>query len=278
MIEEMFTQAQEIPSEMTTEKVRKRRRFTLPEFPRFTKRQVIVFLYRLCFAALCYMVFGLIRFIAVPLLLFVIWGSGLVKKIPSKVFYTLLVVIFGLGNVPMGMQSQSLWKYPAQKTLCFSFYSNIRELDWFPDFRSDVESGFEFDYAPSVMQGTGHYSVYLEAADKTVTKYISKYENERSFTFTLDEFRDGRIYDGHITQLDKEKDKNASMSFYQGRHYSGIEYGKLEEDVLGAVVYVLRKPIMISTAPKTSAVIIDKDNKTIFSFTVGIKQKQEKQK
>lgn len=252
---------------MTAEKVRKRRRFTLPVFPKFTKRQVIVFFIVLCFAALCYVVFGLIRFIAVPLLLFVIWGSGLVKKIPSKVFYTLLVVIFGLGNVPMGMQSQSLWKYPAQKTL-LNFYSNIREPDWFPDFRSDVESGFEFDYAPSVMQGTGHYSVYFKAADETVTKYISRYENEALFSFTLDEFRDGRIYDGHITQLDKEKDKNASMSFYQGRHYSGIEYGKPEEDVLGAVVYVLETNYDFNH-PKTSAVIIDKDNKTIFLSQLG---------
>lgn len=237
-------------------------------WPKFTKGIVIALIVSFVIGFLGLMLFGLIRFFVIALAMVIIWGMSK-SPMAVKIIFTVIVAVFGLGTAPTEIYSKSLWKYPFQKAL-ISCYQNIREPDWFPDFYDDVKGEYEFDYIPSIMQGTGHYSVFFETDEQTRKSYEESFAQKAKFTFTIEEYQTGKIYDGHIPELDKEKEqnKNVSLTFYMGSHYSDAAYGKVKGEALDDTVYILSSNLDFNH-PDTSAVVIDNDNNTVFLTQLG---------
>ena len=247
---------------------RPKRFIRLPELPKITKRHIIAFAACVVLGVFGYVLLGAVRFFVVPFLLLCIWGFGQ-RKLPSNVFLTCLVVIFGLGTAPVYMYSNSLWKYPFQR-IYIGCYRNIREPEWFPDFYDDVKGDFEFDYSASVMQGTGHYSVLYETDADGIKRVRDEFEGKAQYVFTVGEFSNGSIYDGRFSELDKEKEENinASLTFYLGSRYSDAAYGKLTDDLKNDIVFILSSNLDFNH-PKASAIVIDTDNNTVFLSQLG---------
>lgn len=74
---------------------------------------------------------------------------------------------------PIVLKSPFRWQYPFQRAF-LSLY-RYGEPDWFPDFRKDVRSDYCFEFLPSIMQGTGFYTVHFTAAPERAEEYAAQY-------------------------------------------------------------------------------------------------------
>lgn len=99
------------------------------------------------------------------------WDAPIVR-----IIVMLLVVGFLFLMPPLTITSAGIWQYPFQRAYV-RLYQNVKE-DWFPDFFKDVESDYYFDYMPSIMQGTGHYSVEFVTSPERAAAYASRYAEE----------------------------------------------------------------------------------------------------
>lgn len=234
-----------------------------PEQPkkrrRFSAGHIIALILCILAGTAALIVLNNIRFLVVFLMLFGIWGFGQ-SKTGIRIFATVIVTYFGIGMAPMHINSNSLWKYPYQRTY-IGIYNTTPE--WFPDFKDDVKGEFEFDYMPSVMQGTGHYAVYFETDSETAERYTRIFSEKAAYSFSYYDYIDGAIYEGSIPQLDIMENHTNGISFYLGDKYSDKEVP--ETDVY---IYVLEANLN-SNHPRTSAVFIDKDKNTILLSQLG---------
>lgn len=161
-------------------------------------------------AALCLIGFILtasVRFIAAALIIgisYITWlkkdkhTSPKKKDIALRVISAAIVLILIFSVPPLGLSSRMLWQYPFQKGFV-GMYRNIKEPDWFPDFRDDVLADYRFDYLPSILQGTGHFSVRFTTTPERAAEYAEIFSQQAkwklsyediSFTAPQDEYPD----------------------------------------------------------------------------------------
>ncbi len=81
--------------------------------------------------------------------------------------------IFLFLTPPITLKSPFIWQYPFQRAF-LSLY-RYGEPDWFPDFRQDVRSDYCFEFLPSIMQGTGFYTVHFVTSPERAAEYASQY-------------------------------------------------------------------------------------------------------
>lgn len=206
------------------------------------------------------------RFLIIFLMLFAVWGISR-SKLSLKVIATAAIIYFGIGIVTIELNSHTLWKYPFQRAY-IGLYQNIKEPEWFPDFEGDVKGEYEFDYMPSVMQGTGHYSVYFETDEETLRRYENEFSSKAEYTFTLEEYYSAEnVFDRavEIPDIDSknstEKSAAGRISLFLGKRYDGQASSNV-------TVYVLDSNLDFNH-PHTSAVFIDKDNNAVFLSRLG---------
>ena len=156
---------------------------------------------------------------------------------------------------PFIWDSHSLWKYPLQKAY-INCYQNIHEPDYFPDFSRDVVSDYEFDYAPSMMQGTGHYSVAFVTTPETAKEYEKIYSGQASYTIPLNEYED------YGYSLDEEGKKQAVI--FGSKEFREEFFTKENH----AVIYILNTNGDWNH-PHTSAVIIDSQSGKVHFSQLG---------
>lgn len=82
-------------------------------------------------------------------------------------------VIFMILTPPYTVSSSFLWQYPFQNAV-LSLY-RYGEPEWFPDFRKDVRSDYHFEYLPSMMQGTGFFTVHFVTTPERAAEYAKQY-------------------------------------------------------------------------------------------------------
>ena len=204
-----------------------------------------------------FVMMGSLRAAVMLILLFGILISRNKKLIKAAACVIVLLVFAAFP--PLYVRSQALWKYPFQKTV-IGLYQNITEPEWFPEFSRDVKGDFKFDYAPSVMQATGHYLVYFQTDEKTLDRYEQLYSEQAAYSFPMREYFDESIYDGHIPELKTEKNGFKKLTIYLT---SGSPKGYDD-----AQAYVLASDLDFNH-PHTSAVIINKADSSVTLTQLG---------
>lgn len=230
---------------------------------RLTKVHIIVFVLILALSAAWYYILGDTKFLFVSTILFCFWGFS--KKTGRNVILlilaTAMVLWLGMGTSPLMLSSQTLWKYPFQRAY-IGLYHNITEPDWFPDFEGDVKGGYEFDYMASMLQGTGHYSVYFETDEETVKRYTDDFSKQAKYSFTFEEYSTApRTMSVPSDNKEKQKNSIGDIPMFVGGRYDGCA----SADV---TVYVLETNFD-HNHPHTSAVMIDTQKNTVFLSRLG---------
>ena len=100
-----------------------------------------------------------------------------IAAIIAAVLFILYIFAF-----PPAISSQSAFKYPVQRAY-IGLYQNINEPDEFPDFSEDILSDYKFDYAPSILQGAGHYSVRFTTFPDRAAEYAEQLKPYRNLSF-----------------------------------------------------------------------------------------------
>ncbi len=96
-------------------------------------------------------------------------------------------------TTPPFISSSAKWKYPMQRAY-IGHFQNVKEPEEFPDFLADVESGYEFEYMPAIMQGSGYYSVTFTASPETAADYANRFAPQARYTVPLKEFIENGTY------------------------------------------------------------------------------------
>lgn len=139
---------------------------------------------------------------------------------------------------PPFLSSESLWRYPVQRGY-IGLYRNIREPEDFPDFRADAESGYSFEYIPSIMQGSGYYSVRFVTSPERAAEYAEEYEKTAQYVIPYEEY--GERYTLSSTE--------------EILIYADNEFWSAASE---AVIYVCETNLSFNH-PHTFAVIVDAD-------------------
>lgn len=230
-----------------------------------TKKNKILWIFIAIIWLLCLIGFLLtsaVKFIVAAIIstiLCIIEVVGNRKKEPKKgsvvsaILVILLVMAFQFSMPPLMISSNMVWQYPFQ-TAFVGIYQNIKEPDWFPDFTKEVEDEYQFDYVPSVMQGTGYYSVRFVTDSQCAKAYATQYEEQAIYKIPLREYSDGyRIENESLSEQD-DTDGSTFMVSMDEEFWAG--YWNSEST---AMIYVLESNFDWNH-PRSSVVIIDTAN------------------
>lgn len=173
-----------------------------------------------------------------------------IKNIIGRIL-ALIIILFFMFSIPsITISSSSLWKYPFQ-SFYIGLYRNVKEPAWFPDFRNDVQSGYSFEYIPSIMQGTGHYSVCFVTSSEIAAEYEKEFASQARYIIPLDEYSS---HEGWYTiGEDKDDSGNNVLDVYWNMDF----WEKSGEP--NAQIYVL-DAVLNWNHPHSSAVIIDTES------------------
>ena len=136
---------------------------------------------------------GCIRFLIAALLFAVFLGVHLCDKKdpqPQKKTHALLMLIppFVISGFLMlfapFFHSGRLWRYPFQRAFHAVYNSTPKSI---PDFSGDVQSDYYFDAMPTIMQGTGHYSVRFVTAPERAAEIEAQFSAQALYTMPLAE-------------------------------------------------------------------------------------------
>lgn len=110
--------------------------------------------------------------------------KGILKGI--FIFFSIVsgILIWLSSCFPPSVLSHSVGKYKLQK-MYINMYRNIKSPDWLPDdFSDDVVSDYTFSYSPTVLQGTGHYSVEFVTTLEKAKEYEEIYSKKAKYIFS----------------------------------------------------------------------------------------------
>lgn len=221
--------------------------------PRLTKAARILFGALAVCCIVCFILTGFAKFITAAVLCILV---GFIKNIGSKkglidrIIAAAIVLIVMFGIAPLGISSHALWRYPFQRSY-IGCYRNVKEPEWFPDFRSDVVSDYRFEYMASVMQGSGYYTVMFTAAPARAAEYAAEFSARAEYILPLNDYNNA--YDKMLkaeTALGNA-DEFGSLSLYAPGGF--FEYWDGCPD---ARIYVI-DAVLHPNHPHTSAVVID---------------------
>lgn len=175
--------------------------------------------------------------------------------ISLAVWFVMMPVVALTMLFPPFIHSYSPWKYNVQRSYIEIYNRNSSEN--FPAMLPRDIREYEFDYMPSMMQGTGHCSARFETSADTVKAYESEFAPQAIYTLTLSSFEHGETTVDVVSPKARqafENDKSLNI-------WIDSDYWKDTE----ATVYVLSATHNWNH-PHSSAVIISKDH-TKIQFT-----------
>lgn len=230
---------------------------------------VVFFLVPALLEIICFMLTADVKFLAAAVICFLV---GIIKntgEINSRTIVTnilmrsmaLMIILFLMFSMPtLTIHSRLKWQYPFQK-IYTGFYHNVKEPEWFPDFWNDVQSDYSFDYIPSLMQGTGHYSVCFITSPQTAAEYENKFASQSQYIIPFDEYTNTSGWYYPIGE-DKDDSGNNVLDVYWN-----MNFWKSGEEPT-AQIYVL-DAVLNYNHPHSSAVIIDKESGRIQLSRLG---------
>ena len=177
-----------------------------------------------CAAAAAYSLTGLFRFVPIGVFFLAFaWAgreetSGQAKKrLDFRCFLIPLLLSAPLFLfAPFITRSHMLWRYPFQKAF-HDIYTDSPE--WIPAFSADVQSDYEFDVLPSVMQGIGHYSVRFVTTPERAAEYLEQFSAQAVCTVPYPENPSWEIQ--VPGNPDKPADLHLDAQFWQNGHSDG---------------------------------------------------------
>lgn len=184
--------------------------------------------------------------------------KGLIDRIIASAI--LLACMFCIA--PLGISSHALWQYPFQR-FYIGCYQNVKEPEWFPDFRGDVMSDYSFEYVASVMQGTGHYNVMFRTSPERAAQYAEEFSAKAKYIIPLND------YSNTVNKIISEETAKGNAQEYDSPDFyapGGFhEYWDGYPDVM---IYVT-DAVLNRNHPHTSAVIVDAETGSIQLLQLG---------
>ena len=172
------------------------------------------------------------------------------RDIIGRPIALMIILFFIFCTPPITLSSALIWQYPFQKFYT-GLYHNVKDPEWFPDFRDEIQSDYSFNYIPSIMQGTGHYSICFVTSPEIAAEYESKFASGARYIIPRDDFtaRSGWYTIGE----DKDGSGNNVLDVY-----CNMNFWKSGEEP-NAQIYVL-DAVLNFNHPHSSAVIIDRES------------------
>jgi hypothetical protein len=95
------------------------------------------------------------------------------RKIGCAVPAFIGTAVFLFLTPPLSIRSTSEMQYPFENRF-LSLY-RYGEPEWFPDFMPDVQSDYYFEFMPSILQGTGFYTVRFVTTPERAAEYAAEF-------------------------------------------------------------------------------------------------------
>ena len=149
-------------------------------------------------------------------------------------------------STPPFISSRSAWKYPMQKAY-IGHFRNVKAPEEFPETLEEVLGDYAFGYMPSIMQGTGYFSVTYRTAPERAAAYAAEYAPKARYTIPLSEYDIGYKVEDFTPREDSYDDGSLDVSI------SDIMRGGASES---AQIYVL-DAVLNPNHPHSTAVIVD---------------------
>lgn len=181
------------------------------------------------------------------------------KGIIGRIIALIIILFFMFSMPSLIILPSNVWQYPFQKFYT-GLYHNVREPEWFPDFRDDVQSDYSFEYMPSIMQGTGHFSVCFVTSPEIAAEYERKFTSEAQYIIPLDEFTVRSFYSVNGNSENPWEDDVLDI-------YWNMKFWKKGEEP-NAHIFVL-DAVLNYNHPHSSAVIIDAESGRIQLSRLG---------
>ena len=178
------------------------------------------------------------------------------KKNIQRLAAMLLAGAFFFQFPPLFIESSFLWQYPFQK-MYTGLYRNVKEPDFFFDFRNDVQGDYCFEYLAAFMQGSGSYSVRFKTTPEIAAAYSGKFSPVSEYIIPLDKFNG--LSDYTVTAADGSE---GTISVTIDEDFFG------NSDSENTFVFILETNLNWNH-PHTSAVIVDKTNGLIQLSRLG---------
>lgn len=159
---------------------------------------------------------------------------------------------------PVVLNTEKAWQYGFARAYT-GMYRNIHEPGWFPEAVSDNDGYFHFDYLPSILQGTGHYSVSVIVSDDTLAEYERCYSEMAVITV------DTQLSDSVFIP---EEDRKKFINAYSEDHLDIFVDREFWREYSPVRVYVI-DGVLNSNHPHSSVVIIDRENRMVQFSQLG---------
>ena len=236
-----------------------------------------------------------IALITAALLLFILTGSSkalimvllavvwliIIKYKHSKRFYEtksthikrslifwMIAVLANLFSAPLFVGTNGVWRYPIIKRYVHGAYHAVRMPEWFPDKLPQSTKSSRISYLPSVMQGSGYFSVSFECDVTEAEKWAEFGKENAKYIIPFCDYQ--KVHrsssEGYntIPFLPSGYETAPEYAVYTDQNYddrdlsivynSSFWYG--DED--GAVIYV-KETSLDPEHPLTEAMIVNKE-------------------
>lgn len=105
------------------------------------------------------------------------------RKIGCAVPVFIGTAVFLFLTPPLTIRSTSEMQYPFEEKI-LSLY-RYGEPEWFPDFMKDVQSDYYFEFLPSILQGTGFYTVRFVTTPERAAEYAAEFAGKAEESMPL---------------------------------------------------------------------------------------------
>ncbi|MCH5194668.1 MAG: hypothetical protein J1F11_11960 [Oscillospiraceae bacterium] len=239
-----------------------------PRYKKISLEVVVFFLVPTLLEIICFILTADAKFLIAAVICFLVGiirntGEMNARRIVTNILgrsMALMLILFFMFSMPtLTIRSRMIWQYPFQKFYT-GLYQNVKEPDWFPDFRDDVQSDYYFEYIPSLMQGTGHYSVCFITSPETAAEYENKFASQAQYIIPFEEY--AAASDRYTIGDEKDDSGNNALDVYWEKIFwrNGAEPA--------TQIYVL-DAVLNFNHPHSSAVIIDRERGRIQLSRLG---------
>lgn len=173
----------------------------------------------------------------------------------KRIIICILITAFSQLFAPFHVGALGAWRYPIVKGYV-KLYNTTRVPEWLPDRIPDGAEDYRLDYMPSIMQGSGHFSVRFKCGGEELERWVSFGESKARYIFRLADYAaaSGYSWDDEETSAGTEKGLPELGDFdviYDKGFWQGCEDG--------ADVYIISANID-RNHPHAEAVIINKES------------------
>ncbi|WP_028520337.1 hypothetical protein [Ruminococcus flavefaciens] len=177
-----------------------------------------------------------------------------------NIFAALILIFFIL--IAKGFNCTTPWKYYSQRKYVAILHPGYS--DSFPHKLPKNVSDYRIESVPSILQGTGHFSVRFSTSEQQLTRYEAEYSKQAIYIIPFSEF----TYQGIASVDEMAPETYLDSREGDGSIYVPFDYDFWEGHEDDSVVYVI-SVVHNSNHPRGESVIINKKDGMIEFVKVG---------